>query len=93
MTDKQKTNKLIKINQPTEKEFESLKFIQKHTGITTISRATVEAINAYPFLVKKIEELEKQLNQTKSSHLDTMLKIDDFIGSFEALKGVIKKPK
>lgn len=86
-----KTNRLIKIQNPTQTELDSVEFIQQHTGINTTSKAAVEAINSYKFHVNRIKELEKRVDELERWKLDTMIKIQEYFKSEEKLKSILIK--
>ncbi|MFV0468553.1 MAG: hypothetical protein ACK5MK_06455 [Dysgonomonas sp.] len=85
-----KTNRLIKIQNPTQTELDSVEFIQQYTGISTASKAAVEAINSYKFHVNRIKDLEKQVQELTNWKLNALMKIKEFYKSDEALKGLLK---
>ncbi|MDH6311209.1 hypothetical protein M2451_003876 [Dysgonomonas sp. PFB1-18] len=83
--------RILKVNEPTQTEFDSIAFIQQHTGVVTTSRAAVEAINSYKFHVMRIKELERQIEELNNWKLNTMDKVDNYFISLDALRGIIKK--
>ncbi|MFV0331962.1 MAG: hypothetical protein ACK5KL_19395 [Dysgonomonas sp.] len=85
------TSKVLKINKATEAELDAIAYIQKYTGEGTSARAMSEAITSYPYHVKKIKDLERQIEELSSWKLDALIKINDFYKADEALKGLLNK--